>query len=118
MVCVFILLRLHTYQMCDSNNMLTNSLVYIISVSAGGLANDSISEERREALARDGEDSQEFQLRALGSKAQLAKWLLYALVLWLLKSSLLHFFAVRLTVCCFLYIFSSGPWKPSQEIYP
>lgn len=55
--------------------------------------------ERREQLARDGEDSLEVQLRSLGAKAQLTKWLLYALVLWLLKSSLLHFFAVRLTVC-------------------
>lgn len=73
--------------------------VYIISVLAEGLANDSISDERRAALARDGKDSEEFQLRALGSKAQLAKWLLYALVLWLLKSSVLHFFAVRLAVC-------------------
>lgn len=79
--------------------MLINHPVYIISVSAEGLANDSISDERRAALAQDGKDSREVQLRALGSKAQLVKWLLYALVLWLLKSSLLHFFAVRLSVC-------------------
>lgn len=64
---------------------------------AEGLANDGISEERRAALAADG-DSQEVMLRALGSKAQVVKWLLYGLVLWLLKGSLLHFFAVRLTV--------------------
>lgn len=82
----------------ENNQKLTIHLVYIISVSSEGLANDSLSEERREALARDGENSQEVQLRQMGSKAQLAKWIVYSLVLWLLKASLLHFFAVRLTV--------------------
>lgn len=80
------------------DTLLTDCIVYIIGVTAEGLANDSISEARRAALIRDGVGSQEVQLRALGSKAQISKWILYALVLWLLKSSLLHFFAVRLAV--------------------
>lgn len=71
--------------------------VYIIGVTAEGLANDGISDDRRAALAQDVE-SQETKLRLLGSKAQIAKWFLYALVLWLLKGSLLHFFTIRLTV--------------------
>lgn len=75
-------------------------LVFIITVSARGLANDNISEARRADLARQGVNSLELHLRGLGSKAQLTKWVLYSLVLWLLKSSVLHFFAVRLTVCC------------------
>lgn len=71
--------------------------VYVIGVKAEGLANDGIPDDRRAALAQDA-DGQETQLRLLGSKAQIVKWFLYALVLWLLKGSLLHFFAVRLTV--------------------
>lgn len=76
----------------------TAVLVYVLGVMAEGLANDGISDDRRAALAADG-GSQEVMLRVLGSKTQLVKWLLYGLVLWLLKGSLLHFFAIRLTVC-------------------
>lgn len=76
---------------------LTSNPVFIISVNAEGLSNDGLSDDRRAALAADP-DSQEAKLRHLGSKAQVAKWLLYGLVLWLLKGSLLHFFAGRLTV--------------------
>lgn len=72
--------------------------MYIISVTAEGLSNDGITDDRRAALAADPE-SEEVRLRGIGSKAQVAKWLLYGLVLWLLKGSLLHFFAGRLTVC-------------------
>lgn len=78
---------------------LTCVLVFVIGVVSEGLSNDAVSDERRAALAQDGPSSQEFQLRAIGSKSQIAKWLLYALTLWLLKGSLLHFFSGRLTVC-------------------
>lgn len=57
-----------------------------------------MTNERRAALAKDGPSSEEFSLRVLGSKVQLAAWISYSLVLWLLKGSLLCFFVVRLTV--------------------
>ena len=72
--------------------------VYVIGVTAVGIANDSMTNEHRAALAKDGPGSQEFGLRVLGSKVQLAAWISYSLVLWLLKGSLLCFFVVRLTV--------------------
>lgn len=59
-----------------------------------------MTNERRAALAKDGPSSEEFSLRVLGSKVQLAAWISYSLVLWLLKGSLLCFFVVRLTVGC------------------
>lgn len=72
--------------------------VYVIGVTAVGIANDSMTNEYRARLAKDGPGSQEFGLRVLGSKVQLAAWISYSLVLWLLKGSLLCFFVVRLTV--------------------
>lgn len=74
--------------------------VYVIGVTAVGIANDSMTNEYRARLANDGPGSQEFGLRVLGSKVQLAAWISYSLVLWLLKGSLLCFFVVRLTVSC------------------
>lgn len=71
--------------------------VYVIGVTAVGIANDSMTNEYRARLANDGPGSQEFGLRVLGSKVQLAAWISYSLVLWLLKGSLLCFFVVRLT---------------------
>ncbi|KAG8159890.1 hypothetical protein KVR01_010527 [Diaporthe batatas] len=71
--------------------------VYVIGVTAVGIANDSMTDEYRARLAKDGPESQEFRLRVLGSKVQLAAWISYSLVLWLLKGSLLCFFVVRLT---------------------
>lgn len=59
-----------------------------------------MTNEYRARLANDGPESQEFGLRVLGSKVQLAAWISYSLVLWLLKGSLLCFFVVRLTVSC------------------
>lgn len=70
----------------------------MIGVTAIGIANDSMTNEYRARLAKDGPGSQEFGLRVLGSKVQLAAWISYSLVLWLLKGSLLCFFVVRLTV--------------------
>lgn len=72
----------------------------MIGVTAVGIANDSMTNEYRARLAKDGPGSQEFGLRVLGSKVQLAAWISYSLVLWLLKGSLLCFFVVRLTVSC------------------
>lgn len=74
--------------------------VYVIGVTAIGIANDSMTNEYRAQLAKDGPGSQEFHLRVLGSKMQLAAWISYSLVLWLLKGSLLCFFVIRLTVSC------------------
>ncbi|POS81010.1 hypothetical protein DHEL01_v200583 [Diaporthe helianthi] len=71
--------------------------VYVIGVTAIGIANDSMTNEYRAQLAKDGPGSQEFHLRVLGSKMQLAAWISYSLVLWLLKGSLLCFFVIRLT---------------------
>ncbi|KAF3764202.1 hypothetical protein M406DRAFT_239001, partial [Cryphonectria parasitica EP155] len=76
--------------------------VFIIGVVAEGLSNDGMSEAHRAALAQDGPASQEFQLRAIGSKAQISKWFVYGLTLWLLKSSLLYFFSGRLTLRAWL----------------
>jgi hypothetical protein len=78
--------------------------VYVIGVTAVGIANDSMSNEYRARLANDGPGSEEFGLRVLGSKVQLAAWISYSLVLWLLKGSLLCFFVVRLTVSCPIFI--------------
>lgn len=68
-----------------------------------------MSNEYRARLAKDGPASQEFGLRVLGSKVQLAAWISYSLVLWLLKGSLLCFFVVRLTVS-FLSFRRCQPW--------
>lgn len=70
---------------------------YLISVTYAGIANDSISDERREALA-DNTSSHEYMMRVIGSKLQLVSWIAYAMVLWCLKGSLLYFFLGRLTV--------------------
>ncbi|PSR83420.1 hypothetical protein BD289DRAFT_370042, partial [Coniella lustricola] len=67
--------------------------VFTIDVVAEGLSNNGMTDEHRWLLANDGTYSQEYQLRVLGSKAQLVKWFLYALTLWLLKGSLLYFFS-------------------------
>ncbi|KAG6368869.1 hypothetical protein INS49_003086 [Diaporthe citri] len=77
--------------------VILNAEVYVIGVTAVGIANDSMTNEYRARLAKDGPGSQEFGLRVLGSKVQLAAWISYSLVLWLLKGSLLCFFVVRLT---------------------
>lgn len=65
---------------------------------AEGLSNNGMTDKHRWLLANDGSFSQEYQLRSIGSEAQLVKWFLYGLTLWLLKGSLLYFFSGRLTV--------------------
>lgn len=61
------------------------------------MANDGLSDAQRAALEGD-QEGQEFKLRRFGSMAQVVKLLIYALVLWTLKASLLYNFAIRLTV--------------------
>lgn len=79
-------------------SVFTNALVvYIIGVMSEGLAGDGIPDDRRVALSQD-QDGQEFRMRRFGAMAQVAKLLVYALILWTLKASLLYYFSVRITV--------------------
>lgn len=67
------------------------------------MANDGVTPERAIALAEgaNGDSSQEFYLRTLGSQQQVVKWGLYSFILWSLKGSALHFFSRRIAVSLF-----------------
>ncbi|KAI1634251.1 hypothetical protein F4809DRAFT_652025 [Biscogniauxia mediterranea] len=69
------------------------SLAYSVGAVAQGLANNGMTDAQRVAL---DPSSQEYQLRVVGSKIQLAGWSTYCALLWSLKTSLLVFY-IRLT---------------------
>ncbi|EYB30844.1 hypothetical protein SNK05_002973 [Fusarium graminearum] len=68
-------------------------LAYSVGNVAFGLANNSITDERRASLQP---DDTEYQIRVLGSKIQLALWATYSSLLWILKASMCTFY-YRLT---------------------
>ncbi|PNY25230.1 Uncharacterized protein TCAP_04832 [Tolypocladium capitatum] len=72
---------------------LETGLAYSVGNVAHGLANNGMTDAERSALSP---DSEEYQLRVVGSKIQLAGWSSYSTLLWALKGSLLVFY-LRLT---------------------
>ncbi|POR36005.1 Uncharacterized protein TPAR_03817 [Tolypocladium paradoxum] len=68
-------------------------LAYSVGNVAHGLANNGMTDTQRSALSP---DSEEYRLRVVGSKIQLAGWSTYSTLLWALKGSLLVFY-IRLT---------------------
>ncbi|RYP85796.1 hypothetical protein DL769_000904 [Monosporascus sp. CRB-8-3] len=69
------------------------SLAYAVGAVAKGLANNGMTDNQRLAL---DPSSDEYKLRVIGSKIQLAGWSTYSALLWSLKLSLL-FLYIRLT---------------------
>jgi hypothetical protein len=70
------------------------SLAYLVGNRFDGLTNSAMTDAERAALSP---DSDEYSLRVNGSKTQVAGWVMYTSVLWIIKTSLC-FFYVRLTV--------------------
>ncbi|KAH7262593.1 hypothetical protein BKA59DRAFT_519488 [Fusarium tricinctum] len=68
-------------------------LAYSVGNIAYGLANNSITDERRASLQP---GDREYQTRVLGSKIQLALWAAYSSLLWVLKAAMCTFY-YRLT---------------------
>ncbi|UNI22252.1 hypothetical protein JDV02_008157 [Purpureocillium takamizusanense] len=68
-------------------------LAYSVGFHAHGLANNGMTDSQRAGLSP---DSDEFRLRIVGCKIQLAGWSSYSTLLWTLKASLLVFY-MRLT---------------------
>ncbi|RCI09121.1 hypothetical protein L249_5022 [Ophiocordyceps polyrhachis-furcata BCC 54312] len=62
---------------------------YIVEAETHGLSNSGMTPEERKAL---DPNSSEFRLRKQGSKAHLFGWILYAVLLWTLKLSLLFYY--------------------------
>ncbi|KAH7040083.1 uncharacterized protein B0I36DRAFT_5317 [Microdochium trichocladiopsis] len=69
------------------------AFAYVAGTYWHGLTNGSMTPEQRAALSP---DSDEYQWRVNGSKAYLAIWVSFSLVLWLQKGAMLAFF-IRLT---------------------
>ncbi|KAM5349277.1 hypothetical protein ACJ41O_005784 [Fusarium nematophilum] len=69
------------------------SLAYSIGNVAQGLANNGMTDAERSALSP---TDQEYKLRIIGSKIQVAGWTIYSALIWTLKLSML-FFYTRLT---------------------
>jgi hypothetical protein len=111
--CIYFFMFADSFTLWQVWYVILTAEVYVIGVTAIGIANDSMDEEYRARLAQDGPSSQEYQLRVLGSKMQLAAWISYSLVLWFLKGSLLCFFVIRLTVSCSVFFSSSCFLSPS-----
>ncbi|KAG9252261.1 uncharacterized protein F5Z01DRAFT_638535 [Emericellopsis atlantica] len=70
-----------------------SALGWSIGNSANGLANNDMTPEQRASLSP---DTQEYQMRVLGSQIQVAGWTVYSCLIWALKLSMLAFFT-RLT---------------------
>ena len=70
------------------------ALAYTVGARFHGLTNSGMTDEERKALSP---DSDEFAWRVGGSKIQVAGWVMYASVLWLVKTALCAFY-FRLTV--------------------
>ncbi|KAF7556521.1 hypothetical protein G7Z17_g1313 [Cylindrodendrum hubeiense] len=69
------------------------SLAYTVGAKYSGLTNSAMTDAYRAAL---DPDSKEYQDRIGGSKIQVAGWIMYATVLWIIKSALCAFY-FRLT---------------------
>ncbi|KAH7140664.1 hypothetical protein EDB81DRAFT_61153 [Dactylonectria macrodidyma] len=69
------------------------ALAYSVGNIARGLANNSMTDAQRAAL---DPNSEEYELRILGSKIQLAGWSTYSFLLWVLKACMCTFY-YRLT---------------------
>ncbi|EFY96259.2 hypothetical protein X797_008473 [Metarhizium robertsii] len=65
------------------------TLSVCIGYMAWALTNSSMADEQRAALAP---DDAEFQLRVMGSKFQIGRWVSYMACLWALKASLLFLY--------------------------
>jgi len=71
------------------------ALAYTVGAQFLGLTYSGMTDEERKALSP---DSDEYARRVGGSKIQIAGWIVYASVLWLVKAALCAFY-FRLTVC-------------------
>ncbi|KAF5000723.1 hypothetical protein FGRMN_1564 [Fusarium graminum] len=69
------------------------ALAYSVGNIAYGLANNSITDEKRASLQS---GDVEYQLRVLGSKIQIGLWTTYSSLLWILKAAMCTFY-YRLT---------------------
>ncbi|KAF4344239.1 integral membrane protein PTH11 [Fusarium beomiforme] len=112
------------------------ALAYTVGAKFRGLTNSGMTEEERKALSP---ESEEHAWRIGGSKVQIAGWILYVTLLWVVKSALCAFY-FRLTagltgykiriyvgfgliavtyitiICCIL--FSCQPFHRMWQIYP
>ncbi|KAJ4128122.1 hypothetical protein NW768_008406 [Fusarium equiseti] len=112
------------------------ALAYTVGAQFRGLTNSGMTDEERKALSP---DSDEYAWRVGGSKIQVAGWVMYASVLWVVKTALCAFY-FRLTaglagyktriylgfafiaatyiaiICCIL--FSCQPFQRFWQIYP
>lgn len=70
------------------------ALAYTVGAQFKGLTNSGMTDEERKALSP---DSDEYGWRVGGSKIQVAGWVMYASVLWVIKAALCAFY-FRLTV--------------------
>ncbi|KAF5636726.1 integral membrane protein PTH11 [Fusarium tjaetaba] len=115
------------------------ALAYTVGAKFHGLTNSSMTDEERKALSPNTEEYGWRQVAVGGSKIQIAGWITYATVLWVIKSALCAFY-FRLTagltgyktriyigfgfiastyvaiVCCIL--FSCHPFNRFWQIYP
>ncbi|TPX07712.1 uncharacterized protein E0L32_010608 [Thyridium curvatum] len=71
------------------------TMAYEVSVKWHGIANNAMTETQRAWLIS-AEDGWEYQSRVSGSKLQVALWLIYTLLLWILKAAMCVFY-IRLT---------------------
>ncbi|KAI4591734.1 hypothetical protein KJ359_012657 [Pestalotiopsis sp. 9143b] len=70
-----------------------SALAYKVVAKYGGIANNGMTDEERAALSP---DSEEYQNRVGGSKTQIQGWVVYVLLLWIIKAALCTMF-LRLT---------------------
>jgi hypothetical protein len=90
------------------------ALAYTVGAQFRGLTNSGMTDEERKALSP---DSDEYGWRVGGSKIQVAGWVMYASVLWLVKAALCAFY-FRLTVCdeaCHLRTITDYP-RPALRV--
>ncbi|KAF4454383.1 hypothetical protein F53441_3100 [Fusarium austroafricanum] len=69
------------------------ALAFTVGAKYHGLTNSGMTAEERKSLSP---DSEEYGLRVGGSKIQIAGWIMYTTVLWIIKSALCAFY-FRLT---------------------
>ena len=90
------------------------ALAYTVGAQFHGLTNSGMTDEERKALSP---DSDEHAWRVGGSKIQVAGWVMYASVLWLVKAALCAFY-FRLTVCnevCHIRVITDYP-RPALRV--
>ncbi|KAL4731213.1 hypothetical protein ACLX1H_000175 [Fusarium chlamydosporum] len=78
------------------------ALAYTVGAQFKGLTNSGMTDEERKALSP---DSDEYGWRVGGSKIQVAGWVMYASVLWVIKAALCAFYFRLTPALSKIYIF-------------